>query len=195
MKFDKADLEARIAELGKASKSYHELLAMTAIGCVMHGILHGDPVYANRMLSTLQNSAGDKKNALRLNPLRQWFTSPISPYKASEREVVNPETGKAKIVTELVLDTDKAKALRAEYEAGKAKFLGKLKSKPWYEVMKEKEDWKGFDFDEQLLSLLNRARREAEKHNGSDKLNLGRMEAVAAAFYEANGASENVTLN
>ena len=159
-----------------------------AVSAALHVAMHGDTTEVSRVIKALSDK-GFRSNALKI-----WFTSDKTgaPFKWM------PKDSEAQLPARLAYDSDKAKALKARYEADKDAVIAMLMGVRFDKLSKESE-FEGFNLPVELRKLEAKATKTSEDpakkdHKANNFKGLPDLRAIVhggKAIAAAEGASVN----
>lgn len=161
--------------------SYRDEVQVFLISGALHAALHGDITIVSQIIS--KSGLGE---GMQLNGMRAWLTKKEHglPFGWKLKDKVTGEDAK------FVYDADRAKALKAKYEADPdgtvLQLLGLAK---WYKMVKEPE-FEGFDLPKRMAALLKQAAKikadeEKSKRADVDLTGFDSLKALVAGAPEA----------
>lgn len=160
----------------KLQDDVHQVAVMTSV----HVIEHGNVTLSRNLISALGSG-------MRANSLKKWMIQ-YAPVSWGDIEVTTDD-GKTKTMKGLVYDRTKAAAMKALYEQDKDAVIKNMMEVPFYSFDPEPE-FKSFDLDKAIASLLKRAEGIAEDDSKKSKSNLAHLAALKA-FATQNGIAVN----
>lgn len=150
---------------------------IAAVSCIGHASLHGDVMYAQRLVEAL----GD---GWRLNALRAWFIK-FGPFTWVPKTKDKP--------AHFALDKAKRDSMKAEFEADEDVVFERLGKVTFWDFKPEAE-FEGFDFVKEAKKLLKKAKSikdDKDKMAHPDtKIDAAMLAAVESAI-ERGGAALN----
>ena len=172
-----AMIAAMCDNIAGRSASLKTDMHVAAVSCIGHASLHGDVMYAQRLVEAL----GD---GWRLNALRAWFIK-FGPYTWVTKTKDKP--------AHFALDKAKRDSMKAEFEADEAAVFDKLGKVTFWDFKPEPE-FEGFDLLKEAKKLVKKAngiKGDKDKMAHPDtKLDVGVLAALEA-FVERGGAALN----
>ena len=145
---DGATLSRLITRIRRRTASLQEDMHVIAVSCVMHAVEFGNALPATQFVEAL--TGGSKSSAIRVNALKKWF---------EEVGCFTWNNGGFK------MNAARRAMLKGMDEA---KAIATLSKVPFWEYAPEPE-YKGFDFNARLLSLISQANKAKREHGDDEK--------------------------
>lgn len=161
---------------GKLIDDIHNVAVM----CAVHAVQHNN-------YTPIINLVDAVGKGMRANSLRKWMIE-FAPVKWGDVETTTDD-GKTKTVKGFVYNKTKAEAIKAKYGTDMDALAKDLNEATFVEFDPEPE-FKSFDLDKAIASLLKRAEGIAEDDSKKSKSNLAHFAALKT-FATQNGIAVN----
>ena len=151
---DGATLSKLITGIRRRTASLQADMHVIAVSCVMHAVEFGNALPATQFVEAL--TGGSKSSAIRVNALKKWFEE-VGCFTWNNGE--NPGF-KMNAARRAML-----KSMEEDYLDSAIATLSKV---PFWEYVPEPE-YKGFDFNARLRSLISQASKAKREHGDDEK--------------------------
>lgn len=148
---DGATLSKLITGIRRRTASLQADMHVIAVSCVMHAVEFGNALPATQFVEAL--TGGSKSYAIRVNALKKWFEE-VGCFTWNKEETPGFKMNAARRAMLKGMDEDKA--------------IATLSKVPFWEYAPEPE-YKGFDFNARLLSLISQANKAKREHGDDEK--------------------------
>lgn len=163
-------LNAMISGIKRRIATLQNDLHIIAVSCVLHAVEHNNALPATHLIEAV--TGGSKNYALRVNALKKWFEE-IGCFRWNNGEVPG-----------FKMNADRRKVL---IELGN-KAEGYVSKRPFWEYTPEPE-YKGFDLQAKIKTLIGQAIKASVEHGDDDKTKVD-PDMVAALQLLLSRASE-----
>lgn len=165
-------LSKLITGIRRRTASLQADMHVIAVSCVMHAVEFGNALPATQFVEAL--TGGSKSYAIRVNALKKWF---------EEVGCFTWNNGGFK------MNAARRAMLKGMDEA---KAIATLSKVPFWEYVPEPE-YKGFDFNARLLSLISQANKAKREHGDDEKTKVDDtlIASIQMLLNRTNGDDDN----